>query len=112
MDIKDRIQLFLKENNLSAAQFAEITKIQRSNLSHILTGRNKPSMDFFEKICKHFPDVDLFWMLTGNIKKEDQKIENLKLESNKNNIPNSKNIEKIITFYKDKSFDIYLPNQE
>jgi hypothetical protein len=39
--------------------------VQRSSLSHLLSGRNKPSLDFILKIVDVFPDVDLYWILNG-----------------------------------------------
>jgi hypothetical protein len=39
--------------------------VQRSSLSHLLSGRNKPSLDFILKILDVFPEVDLYWVLNG-----------------------------------------------
>ena len=65
MDLKDRLQLIISNNNLNASSFADKLKIQRSNLSHILSGRNKPSLDFIEKFILHFPEEDVLWLITG-----------------------------------------------
>lgn len=61
----DRIQKIMQEKNLTASQFAEALGIQRSGLSHILSGRNQPSLEFVKKLIQRFPDVDLYWLLTG-----------------------------------------------
>jgi len=61
----DRIQLILKTYNLSPSQFADEIKVQRSGLSHILSGRNKPSLDFVTKILNHFSDISPEWLLFG-----------------------------------------------
>src|SRR5204863_8689560 len=45
--------------------FADKIRVQRSSLSHLLSGRNKPSLDFIMKITDVFPDVNLYWMLNG-----------------------------------------------
>jgi transcriptional regulator with XRE-family HTH domain len=45
--------------------FADKIGVQRSSLSHLLSGRNKPSLDFILKILDVFPDVDLYWMING-----------------------------------------------
>jgi transcriptional regulator with XRE-family HTH domain len=50
---------------LSASAFADKIGVQRSSMSHLLSGRNKPSLDFVMKILEVFPDVDLYWILTG-----------------------------------------------
>ena len=51
--------------NLTATQFSEEIGIQRSSLSHVLSGRNKPSLDFMLKIKSRFPDTNLDWLLLG-----------------------------------------------
>ena len=57
-------------NQLSAAAFAERIGVQRSSVSHILSRRNKPSLDFMLKIHEHFREVDLDWLLLGNSKQK------------------------------------------
>ena len=61
-----RIQLIMKSRNISAAQFADEIGVQRSSVSHILTGRNNPSLDIILKILQRFPEVNSDWILTGN----------------------------------------------
>jgi transcriptional regulator with XRE-family HTH domain len=51
--------------SLNASAFADKIGVQRSSLSHLLSGRNKPSLDFILKILEVFPDVDLYWILNG-----------------------------------------------
>ncbi len=48
---------------LNATQFAEAIGVQRSNVSHILSGRNKPSLDFIHKVSTAFPEIDLHWLI-------------------------------------------------
>ncbi len=62
----ERIEIILKEFNLSPARFSERLGIQRSGLSHILSGRNKPSFDFFEKLAVEFPEININWLITGS----------------------------------------------
>ena len=50
MSIQERVQLILKMHNLTPSAFADQIGVQRSALSHVLTGRNKPGLDFLEKI--------------------------------------------------------------
>ena len=63
--MKDRIIQFLKENNLTSTKFADVIGVQRSSISHILSGRNKPSFDFIEKMLIAYPDMDAQWLITG-----------------------------------------------
>ena len=51
--------------NLSPSLFADKIGVQRSGVSHILSGRNKPSLDFIIKILTAFPQVDADWLLFG-----------------------------------------------
>lgn len=75
MLIKERIQLIIKMNNLTSSAFADSLGVQRSNISHILSGRNKPSLDLLEKIILTFPRVNAHWLITGEVKKLEDKSE-------------------------------------
>jgi transcriptional regulator with XRE-family HTH domain len=61
----ERINLILKSRNLNAAQFADEIGVQRSSVSHILTGRNNASLDFLLKVLAQYPEIDTDWLLTG-----------------------------------------------
>lgn len=71
----EKIEQILNYYNLSASLFAEKIGVQRSSLSHLLSGRNKPSLDFVIKIVEEFPEVDLYWFLfnQGSFPKEEKK---------------------------------------
>ncbi|TQI70888.1 DNA-binding XRE family transcriptional regulator [Gramella sp. Hel_I_59] len=60
-----RLQRILEYYDLSAASFADKIEVGRSSISHILSGRNKPSLDFVMKVVKNFPEVELYWLLNG-----------------------------------------------
>lgn len=64
-DFIKRLEILLDYYSLSASVFADKIGVQRSSLSHLLSGRNKPSLDFILKIIEGFPDVDLYWILNG-----------------------------------------------
>lgn len=64
--MKDRIQKILTSESLTSARFADIIGVQRSSISHILSGRNKPSLDFLNKILTQFPNISGDWLITGN----------------------------------------------
>ena len=61
-----RLQRFLELEQLSPARLADILGIQRSGVSHLLSGRNKPGFDFFYKMNKKFPTLNLEWLISGN----------------------------------------------
>lgn len=61
----ERINLIIKTNNLSASQFADKVGVQRSSVSHVLSGRNKPSLEFIQKVIKKFPGIRTDWLLFG-----------------------------------------------
>lgn len=63
--MKDRIAELIENEGLSPSRFADIIEVQRSNISHILAGRNKPSLDFLQKIMQHFPSISGDWLLAG-----------------------------------------------
>lgn len=128
-DFINRLKKILEHHQLSASGFADRINVQRSSISHILSGRNKPSLDFVLKITNAFTDVDLYWLLNGKgsfpaNKQEIQKNQKdavLKVAPKKEIITPSlfqdaivektttntskKYIEKIIVFYSDGTFE-------
>jgi len=60
-----RFKQLLENLNLTSSEFAGRIGVQRSSVSHVLSGRNKPSVDFLEKIFTVFPDIDPGWLITG-----------------------------------------------
>ena len=64
-DFIKRLETILEFYGLSASVFADKMGVQRSGLSHLMSGRNKPSLDFVMKIIENFPDVDFYWLLNG-----------------------------------------------
>ncbi|WP_419211420.1 helix-turn-helix transcriptional regulator [Maribacter sp. X9] len=60
-----RLELLLEHYELSSAAFADRINVQRSSISHLLKGRNKPSLEFVMKINEAFSEVDLEWLLYG-----------------------------------------------
>ena len=65
MEIAQRIKKIIEYHNLSASTFADLVNVQRSSISHIISGRNKPSLDFVTKVADAFDDVDLYWLIKG-----------------------------------------------
>ncbi|RUT68166.1 XRE family transcriptional regulator [Flavobacterium cupreum] len=153
-DFVKRLEVILDYYGLNASAFADKIGVQRSSMSHLLSGRNKPSLDFVLKILDVFPDVDLYWILNGKgsfPKKEDEPkndasavigenekvsppislsdnfnsadlfsqidtVEDIKEEKrnlfetkSSNVVSNEDEIEKIVFFYKNGTFKIYIP---
>lgn len=103
-----RLSNFIAELGISAGQFADKIGVPRSSISHLISGRNKPSLDFVLKVVDSYPNLTLNWLLYGND-------ENHKPTQTQHSLVNSitaskKEIEKIVIFYKDGTFNDYLPN--
>ncbi|PKV51084.1 bacteriophage CI repressor-like protein [Aquimarina sp. MAR_2010_214] len=88
-DFGKRIQKIMDYHAVSASSFADYMGVGRSSISHILSGRNKPSLDFVMKIVDAYTDVDLQWLLYG--KGTFPKSENVSVEK-KNPLPNTSTI--------------------
>ena len=108
-----RLQKVIDYYGESASSFAEKIGVQRSSISHILSGRNKPSLDFILKTLSAFPEVDLYWLFNGKgefpsinkteeVKKEI--ITPLEKEIIRTEETKDKTIERIVIFYSDGSF--------
>lgn len=137
-NINERLAHILRSKNMTASQFAEKMKIQPSNVSHLLNGRNKPSVDFLVKLKEVFPEYNFDWIIMGkkpitindpnpvnfetqDIKIEDEESKNIiEFDDVEENIPeieqqiteiNTDNheIEKILIVYTDKTFEIIKP---
>lgn len=117
----ERIKEIMNEKNLSSSLFADEIGITRASMSHLLSGRNNPSLDIIQKILHQFPDIDSDWLLfgngrkTSNIKEEFEKVRNtdmplFKQEYLNKEVEAKSNIEKIVFFFKDGTFKQYNPS--
>ncbi|MCX7862688.1 MAG: helix-turn-helix domain-containing protein [Bacteroidales bacterium] len=135
--MKERLEKFLSVENISPSKFADEIGIQRSSISHILSGRNNPSLDVIQKILSRFPYINAEWLIMGkgdmfkpereptlfdnlvetsnneikNVQNEIENDKNLKADINSINdyipITNTKKIEQIIVLYSDKTANVY-----
>ena len=64
-ELGKRLQKIMEEYDLNATNFADKIDVGRSSISHILSGRNKPSLEFVMKVIETFPEVELYWLLNG-----------------------------------------------
>lgn len=87
--MKDRIKKYIEYKGISAGELAQKLEVQRSNISHILNGRNKPGAAFIEKMLLVYPDINARWLLTGVGDMVD-KDESLDLFSQKDTIAETK----------------------
>lgn len=89
-----RFKLWLESQNLNANSLSKLVDLNRSSISHIVNGRNKPSVDMLEKILSIYPNLNLNWLISGfgsmNINQ---------------NTSEKKEINKVVVFYKDSSYD-------
>lgn len=63
--MREKLLNLMKEENLTSSRLAELLGIQPSGISHILKGRNNPSLDFIQKILRRFPQVNPDWLILG-----------------------------------------------
>ena len=73
----DKIQLIMDKHQLNASSFAEKIGVGRSSLSHILSGRNKPSLDFVMSVLAHFDDINFEWFTSDSDRYPDPKNPNI-----------------------------------
>ena len=112
-----RLEKIIEYYGLSASSFSDKIGVQRSSISHILSGRNKPSLDFVMKILSSFPEVDLYWLLNGKgtfpkkeISKDTSHSETQIMEKadfNQDTSDSNKKIQRIVFFYSDGSFESF-----
>lgn len=107
MLIADRIQLIIKAHNHTPSSFADEIGIKRSNLSHVLSGRNKPGIDFLSKVIEHFPNVNASWLITGETREGDFKEQSIVSTKTPAISDKEKQIDRIVIFYSDGSFETY-----
>ncbi len=134
-EFSKRLQIILDYYDISAAVFADAIQVGRSSISHILSGRNKPSLDFVLKIVQTYPEVELYWLLNGKgdfpksdskevtpskipetpalSLRSDEKTKNTQLLEN--SIPknlsrtnsSTKTIKRVVLFYEDGTFEAF-----
>lgn len=112
-DFSNRLQKVMDFYGESASSFASKIGVQRSSISHIISGRNKPSLDFVLKVLSSFPEVDLYWLMNGKGEFPPKSINSEQKEVNQETITehlqtsnksSDKDIERIVIFFKDGSF--------
>lgn len=132
--MKDRILKILKDESLTYSRFADEIGVQRSSVSHILSGRNNPSIDFMQKVLLRFRNINSEWLMLGrgNMYKENitspsifpeeemsgrkvitPPVSQTDIEPENIEIPVvSSNIERIVIFYNNGIFTEYIPGKK
>jgi transcriptional regulator with XRE-family HTH domain len=88
--MKDRIIKFLNSEGVSATKFADEIGVQRSSVSHILSGRNNPSFEFIQKILNRYRNLNAEWLIQGSgsmYKKAESSLPPINIESKVINTP-------------------------
>jgi transcriptional regulator with XRE-family HTH domain len=87
----------MESESLKPSALADNIGVNRATISHILSGRNKPSIDFLQKLLHSYSALNANWLITGiGYMQENKKQEEVK---------SSKSIGKVVVFYDDKSFE-------
>ena len=94
----ERIKIWMNKINISQTNLAENIGVNKATISHIMSGRNKPSIDFFIKLKEYYTDLDLNWIISGQ-----------KTSYSKSSSKLGKSVDKIVVMYHDKSFDELQP---
>lgn len=132
-EFSKRLQQIFDYYGLNASAFADKIDVGRASISHLLSGRNKPSLDFVMRVIKTFPEVELYWLLNGkgNFPADSPtnsptatKAKNISanppnnIENTESKIPEQSidkqlvkkgEIERIVIFYKNGLFKTYTP---
>src|SRR5690554_1206515 len=113
-EFSERIDRMLKFYDLTASAFADKIGVQPSSISHLLAGRNKPSLEFVMRVVQTFHEVDLHWLIHGKgsfpaktkvvAPTGIQAPQRKSTENRKESVVNPKAIDRIIIFYSDGSF--------
>jgi len=137
--INDRIAHLISEYGLTNADFAKKLGVPASSISHLIAKRNKPGLTFIMSLLEQYKDIDANWLLTGlrssramarsvqdsetvieqdlfsSFENNEHSTENQTVSLQKNDVfsPQKdirpKKVEKIVTFYTDKTFSEYFP---
>lgn len=128
-NMTERFKLLLEQLRLSPSGFADKIGIQRSSVSHVFSGRNKPSIDFLEKILNVYPEIDVTWLITGRVSSQKEiisikpdpepdkfrelNVPVLKEEIKKLPVLNEEEpVEQIIIIYKNGTFRMLKPSEK
>lgn len=138
--VSERLFKLMELERLTAAKLADILEVQPSAISHILSGRNKPSFDFIQKLTTKFPRLNIDWLITGKgnmykvavqqslfdppttlnpkadshtteISEKSDDTQRMRNFTNVNNSVLTKTVKQIVFIYSDNTFETYSPSK-
>jgi transcriptional regulator with XRE-family HTH domain len=92
-----RLKNWMESEGLKSSSLADTIGVNRATISHILSGRNKPSIDFLEKLLSAYPNINANWLISG--------IGYMQNKLEQKEVLVSKKIGKVVVFYDDNSFE-------
>ena len=112
-NILNRIKKIISDNNLSNSEFAEKIGIPKSSVTHLLSERNKPSLDLITKISENFEEITLDYLIFGVSKVKKDKIKSSndlfsykEIGNTKDSVKESNNkVKSIIIIYENNKFE-------
>ena len=93
----ERLKNWMESESLKPSVLADAIGVNRATISHILSGRNKPSIDFLEKLLNTYPDINANWLISG--------IGYMQKNIEEKEVVSIKKIDKVVVFYDDNSFE-------
>ena len=92
-----RLKNWMESEGLKSSALADTIGVNRATISHILSGRNKPSIDFLEKLLSAYPNINANWLISG--------VGYMQSNINEKELVSKKKIGKVVVFYDDNSFE-------
>jgi len=93
----ERLKIWMEYEDLKPSALADNIGVNRATISHILSGRNKPSIDFLEKLLSIYSKVNANWLISG--------VGYMQSEIKVKELVSTKKIGKVVVFYDDNSFE-------
>ena len=95
--MRSRLKKWMEHKNLISSELADNIGVNRATISHILSGRNNPSIDILQRLLNTYPDLNSNWLITG--------IGYMSIKSANEQEKRSRELSKIVVFYDDNSFE-------
>ena len=111
--VLNRIKKIIENNDLTNSEFAEIIGVPKSSISHLLSERNKPSLDIITKISEKFDEITTDYLIFGGSLSKKSQIEPSKdlfsssdIDNSKDSVKDSNNkVKSIIIIYENNKFE-------
>ena len=95
--MRSRLKKWMDHKNLISSELADNIGVNRATISHILSGRNNPSIEILHRLLNTYPDLNSNWLITG--------IGYMSIKSANEQEKRSRELSKIVVFYDDNSFE-------